>query len=429
MPGTSMLSRPNNVEVVPRLAAGPIEIVDLVRAVERGLAWAEIRLSFQRARGFLRDYGVADGLLNAVDIGLETTGWDDAVAAFSATRSDSTVFYLGPIRAREGDQSAIGMVLGRRDAIASSAFGVINDSVEDIGRTMFGFPCSFRGREVEFFQLDAAAGGAVGRAEAPIALFTPFYLDGWSDRDRQARGNRTILWSSVVIDRHLAIARPLAEQGLLVDGTPPAVLQAPAGALHACVGLWLSLHELFHSSGPLPLFEPLSGKYELSRYGVVEESRVDMSAFLAMARHREAQPLYRMTAELILVERLLRSARCGAAEATGGSEPSLDGQHGLFWAGVLRHGGALRPANGSRLAAVDFGRAVDAVSDVLRDIYEAESATVDDPGGRRAKLNSLAARMHAAWLGDESPGLSAVLGWPVHEPVAACLRPGPLAVQ
>lgn len=429
MLGAPTSPQPADLSTPP--SSGPPELARLVRAVEDPSSDAsELRVALSGARALLADRGVDETLVDAVDAGFASGSWDDAVAALARSRESDVLFYLGPMRPNERSPFSIGLVLGRRDPIASRAFAVVRDSVEDLGAAMFGFPCSFRGREVEFFHLEAAGGGAVCGQEAAIALFTPFYLGGWSDQELQTRaGKRTLLWSDIVVERHRAIAAPISRQRLLIDGAPARILAADDTTLYACAGLWLSLHELFHGSGPLPLFEPASYKSALASYGAVEESRVDMTAFLSMARGEPYGPLSRMVAELIVIERLLRSARCGAAEVAAARSIGLDGQHGLIWAGVLYRAGALSPATASEPARLDFDSAVAAITEMLRTVYEAESATVDEPVGRRKALERLARSVNATLLGPRPHGAEVVAGLSSLAPVTARVVPGPLTAS
>ncbi len=403
---------------------GPTELVDLVLATGNANL-NRVSTALAACRELLLDRGVAPVLLDAIASSLTSGDWNDAVSAFADTRNAEVVFYLGPMRPREHAAVSLGLVFGRRDPIASHAFEVVRQDAENLGRSLFGFPCSFRGRQVEFFRLDAVGGCAVGENEASIALFTPFYLGGWTEPALRTRERcRTILWSNVVVERHKAVARPLARERLVINEEVPAITQCSEPELYACTGLWLALHELFHGSGPLPLFEPASNKAEIAGYGVVEESRVDMSAFVALSHHERYGRLSRAAAELIFVERVLRSARRGAHDIATSSTISLDGGHGLVWAGALLRSGALVPGRRTSPARLNFDPAVEAITNTLRTVYEAESATIDVPGERRTVLSAMAAEWTSSFLGAHPSGLAALSGLPPG-PALARLLPAP----
>ncbi|MCX5232598.1 hypothetical protein ABZY16_07585 [Streptomyces sp. NPDC006553] len=346
-------------------------------------------------RNALSAAGVAPAFLDALVTGLRTGRWDDAVAAFGAAADEDVLFFVGPMRPAEGAPARLGMVYAVRDETAAAPVPHIERSAADLGRLMFGFPCSFRGRHVEYYRLQAVAGGPVTGRNCPIALFTPFQLDGWADTELQSARRRTVLWSNVVVDRHRAVAQRAATDFLTVDGSVPAVLSASPSELAEAVGLWLTHHELFHGSGPLPLFEPGSRKEEAGpAYYSVEEFRVDASTLLALAFAAPHSRPHRLAAELILTERLLRSARAGLARLATGRRPTADGAHGLLWLGVVHASGALRPRAGGVGADLDWKSTTEAVTAALEEIYRAESELVDDPTGRAAGLRRSAVRLH-----------------------------------
>ncbi|MBV7674093.1 hypothetical protein STHAL_32110 [Streptomyces halstedii] len=383
-----------------------------------------------RLREALSAAGVAPTLLDALVTGLRTGQWDDAVAAFGAAADENILFFVGPMRPGEGAPARLGMVYAVRDDRAAAPVPGIERSAADLGRLMFGFPCSFRGRHVEYYRLQAVAGGPVTGRNCPIALFTPFHLGGWADSERQLARRRTVLWSNVVVDRHRAIAQRAATDFLTLDGSVPAVLSTSPAELAEAVGLWLTHHELFHGSGPLPLFEPGSRKEEAGpAYYSVEEFRVDASTLLALAFAAPHSRPHRIAAELVLTERLLRSARAGLARLATGRRPKADGAHGLLWLGVVQASGALRPRAGGDGADLDWTAATEAVTAVLHEVYRAESELVDDPAGRGAGLRRSAVRLREAVRPHGQAGgdlLGRISG---DVPYAAILAGGPAATS
>ncbi|MFF9425104.1 hypothetical protein [Streptomyces sp. NPDC014746] len=382
-----------------------------------------------RVREDLSTAGVAPALLDALVTGLRTAQWDEAVASFGATADEDVLFFVGPMRTGEGAPARLGMVYAVRDDTAAASVPGIERGAADLGRLMFGFPCSFRGRHVEYYRLRAIAGGPVTGRNCPIALFTPFHLGGWADTERQSARRRTVLWSNVVVDRHRAVAQRAARDYLTVDGSVPAVLSASRAELAEAVGLWLTHHELFHGSGPLPLFEPGSQKEQAGpAYHSVEEFRVDASTLMALNLAAPDSRPHRLAAELILTERLLRTARAGLARLAGGRRPTADGAHGLLWLGVVHASGALRAQVGGVGVDLDWDAAIDAVSAALQTVYGAESDLVDDPAGRAAGLRRSAIRLREAARPHGQAGAALLGRIPGDVPYAAVLAGGPTAL-
>ncbi|MFG3343515.1 hypothetical protein ACGF1Z_00440 [Streptomyces sp. NPDC048018] len=411
----------------------PHQVTQLVAPVEAGRAdeIAGALLPGTPLRCILTAVGVAPGLLDALVAGLRTGAWDDAVAAFGETVDEETLFFVGPMRPGEGAPARLGMVYAVRDDTAGAPVPGIEGSAGGLGRLMFGFPCSFGGRHVEYYRLQVVAGGPVTGRNCPIALFAPFHLGGWSDTRRQSARRRTVLWSNVVVDRHRAVTRCAAAEFLTVDGEAPALLDATAEELREAVGLWLTHHELFHGSGPLPLFDPGSRKDEAGPdYHSVEEFRVDASTLLALSFAAPLSRPHRLASELVLTERLLRSARAGLARLAAGRPPTVDGAHGLLWLGVVHAAGALRPGTAGRAGAepgadLDRAAATEAVAAALQDVYQAESELVDDPSGRGAGLRRSAVRLREAVLPYARSGGRLLARIPDQVPYASVLASGP----
>ncbi|MGH7723479.1 MAG: hypothetical protein ACRENL_11745 [Candidatus Dormibacteria bacterium] len=225
--------------------------------------------------------------------------------------------------------------------------------------------------------MDLVAGPLRSARPAPIALFSPFYLAGWTDRERQFKTRRTIMFSNVVATRFMRATRPAAaSSGILIDGQPPAILDATDVELKQAIGQWLSLHELMHGSGPAPFFAKWTGKSRLGKeYGVIEEMRVEMTSFVAAGLLDIHQG--RIVQEMILMERLFRCARRGLGRRRRGEAVELDDAHGLAWLGALSDV-AIRADSGK--IRVDMAGVERTIGQVLATVYaiEQEAATADD---------------------------------------------------
>ena len=336
------------------------------------------RLAGEVASGPLRRWPSIDALAafgderlpGLVADALSSGDWDDCVARFGAAAGEPVAVFAGPMRANEGGPAEPGMFVARREEHGSQVFTGIAERLADLGERLFGFACDLHGRFVEFRDLVLAAGPLVGAPDAPIALFTPFYLGGWQDRHRQFDLRRTIMFSNVVVERFRAIAASTADRGVTVGGAPSRLVSASETELRHAVAAWLTLHETMHGSGPAPFFAGWTGKESSASYGVVEEVRVDMTAFLAAGELDEVCD-GGLVRELIALERVLRSGRRGLVRA----RPEFDDEHGLVWLNVLTAGGALSTSDGG--IDIDLDAAVGCVTTALADIYQQEQRAAE----------------------------------------------------
>ncbi|WP_159106607.1 DUF6421 family protein [Streptomyces rishiriensis] len=358
-----------------RALAGHSEWRLLCTAVRQGAAHSEVFERFTAVRSHLAVAGISEGLLNGIATGLHGGSWDDAVSAFTRSRGQQVNFYLGPIRTSDDGPSSMGLIILERRPHAAQTVAMLEQAANRIGTAMFGVPCSFMDRLVEFYDMTAAVGPFEEAGASSIALFTPFYFDGWSDVARQRENRRSLILHNIIRARFDLLTRPFLD-GLRIDTRLSSLCDASDQQIDDAFTLWLTLHEMMHASGPMPLFAEPGHKLSLGMdYGPVEEMRTDMSAFVALGvLEGELGERARLAQELVLAERLLRSVRVGNAldpEANGIGK-SLDGEHGCLWAAALHVSGALRVEAGQM--HVDWEDAHAAVRVVLGDIYAGESA-------------------------------------------------------
>jgi hypothetical protein len=370
-----------------RAAGNSAALRTLADLVERGASPSAVADAFAAAAGDLVAFGVEPAMTAAIRQGLTRGDWEEAAASFGDAFDGKAAFYLGPMRCREGRKLGTGLLLLRRDEAGRAVARQIERNLASLGARLFGTPCRFRGRRMEFYRVLLAAGGATDPADPPIALFAPFYLGGWSDRARQIERRRTLLFGDVVWARFAGATVPAARSRLLLDGRPPLFLDVAGTAdCRRGVALWLALHELLHANGPLPLFGAPVRKLELGcECWAMEEMRVDMTAWLLLHELGDLfGPAANLAADIILADRLLRLASMPAAAAARDSSRRVQREQGDLWRGALLCHGALREAGNGGGLAICRERAYAAIHDVVRRVYAVEDAARADPErGRR----------------------------------------------
>jgi Family of unknown function (DUF6421) len=321
-----------------------------------------------------------------------TGRWEDVVAHFGSALGAPGLVYAGPMRVSEAGPTRPGLIIGRRDPIGTAISGTVAAQADLIGNRIFGYPADLRNRIVEFYDLHYAAGPVAEASVAPIALFTPYYLGGWQDTERQQLLRRSIMFSNVVAGRFRLVAAQAARNNVLIDGREPAVLRASDDSLRRAVACWLSLHEMMHGSGPAPFFAAWTGKSALGdTYGMMEEFRVDATSFMA-AGLMDPAPHAILVQEIILLERLFRSGRRGLRMRAAGNQLKADEAHGLLWVGALTD----RAMNVTRHGlCIDMAAVADLVTRSLARIYAVEQAAAESSESQKT-LAAAAARLRSS---------------------------------
>ncbi|WP_438026974.1 hypothetical protein [Sorangium sp. So ce233] len=371
--------------------------------------------AFSSVTGDLERLGVPAELARGVRAGLARGAWDDAVDAFGRCRDRDVGFYLGPMRAIEGAPLSTGLLLLERHPAASEVAALVERAAVEIGDRVFGFPCDFHGRHVEYYDVVLAAGPFAAARARYIALFTPFYLGGFSDLPRQQLLRRSVLFHNFARARFAHMTRPAAERHLRLGGALPRFLGAAEPEIDRAIALWLSLHELIHGSGPLPLFQTAVDKLGLGMtYAGIEEARVDMTVWLLLERCSDLWgELGGITQDIILAERVLRSARRGLrGHPDGGAVRSdSDSEAGAIWLSLLLRRAGATPTEAG-LLDVDPSRVRSAIRAFLDDVYEREGDAASAPSRGEEILTTFADRVRAELFGGASAG-------PAYPPAAA----------
>jgi hypothetical protein len=269
-----------------------------------------------------------------------------------------------------------------------------------LGRRVFGFPCNFLGRGVEFYDRVHAEGPFARAGVRYGAVFAPAYLGERFAPRRHALLRRSILLHDVFLARFVASTLPVASARLTIDGEPASFVDAGAEEVDEALALWLCLHEMVHASGPLPLFGARVRKLPLGRaYAAAEEMRADMTAWLML--HTQAQLMPRsatIARDIIMAERLLRSARCGlVGREDRDLTEEVDVEHGALWLGALGEGGGLTQDSSLGLC-VDSRRAATVLRELLDELYGVEAMAATDEERGQAILAQHASSLRARFF-------------------------------
>lgn len=363
------------ISIAPTLAK---QLKKLIWQVNRGACNEILLSSLQKMEPGLGGLGIGENMLCALRQGLASDQWDDAVEQFGRMKYMPFNFYLGPMRTRERDNSEMGMILLARSMQADSVVEPIEKNAERIGRGLFGWDNGFGGREVEFYDVVLAAGplATPQPSRVHIALFAPFYFGGWHDVERQMEYKRTIILHNVIESRFFALTLPVAKCHVRIDGRSPVFEQTDLQRISRALITWITLHELMHNNGPLPLFAPPFFKLDMQLdYAGLEEVRVDLAAWLALGQNVSGfGSIAQLVRKLIVCERLARSFRLGFRPDFRHPRrvcETADGESGTFWLSLLHTGGALRFTEPG-VIDVSMKKAGEIIADTAADIYRRE---------------------------------------------------------
>lgn len=383
----------------------------LLEEVRTGSAGDALR-ALPPLRSELDQLGQPGFLIDAITTGLTTSNWSDAAEAFGRMVDAPWNFYLGPMRSSEGAARRTGVVLMSTDPAAAEMSALIEACSEELVSRTFGDDLPVGTRHVECYALKLAAGPfESGRA---ISLFTPFYLidrpdEGWHEGRR-----RTIIFVNLLAHRFAALTTPVAARHMVIDDRAPRFATVSPAEIGSALAMWAALHELMHGAGPLPLFGAPVSKIALGlSYAGFEEMRVDMTVWRLLWECADLfGPLAALTREVLLCERLARSARLGLrwCAPEWRIRSGSDAEQGLLWLSLLLDAGAVEVDDA--VMHVDSSAVKACVESELRGIYHVEMAAAADPSSGPGMLIDYAASVRrrcfgrADWRFEGNPGVT-----------------------
>lgn len=315
----------------------------------------------------------------------EQKNWDQLTCDFSNSKGAQYNFFAGLLKAKDQEPADYGFFLLKKNQIGTNIFNFVKKTITIAGKQLFGKSLKFNGREVEFYDLVYASDQYKKLACNKIALFIPFYLGGLStDLSRNSSIRRTILFHNIVKLRYEHLTKPMLSN-ILMDGAPSQLLSASVDDINHAISLWLCLHELMHANGPIPLFGNSIHKKNLGlSYGYLEEARVDMTSYLTLDLLADKiGPLARLTQELILSERLGRSAR--QIVHHGYNTKNLDCEHGLLWLGLLLKENYLKLELKSNQMYILKKGVEEKIRNLLTLIYQQEETAINNVNNENGK--------------------------------------------
>lgn len=378
---------------------------DLERVAGEDVPAREVAAALAPLRADLARLGVPDDAVERIHTALESGVWEPAVEGFCRQRGLPFNFYVGPMRAMEDEPLALGMLLLRRSDAANAIVKRVEAMAATLGRRTFGFPCSVASRNIELYDVVLGAGPFMAAEGRYAALFAPAYLGVSWPPAQHGLHRRSVLLGNLFRARFDALTRPTASKCLAIDGAPPAFVGASDEDIDEAIALWLTMHEMLHASGPLPLFGAAVRKIPLGlAYAGVEEMRADMTTWLMLHVASSGLPECSTIArDIILAERLVRSPRCALLPTSPPFElrRDVDGEHGALWLAALLGCGALT-VRGDMLD-LDLGGAERGIRELLGEVYEWEATAAALGEDGPSALVELAGRLRRRFFGAAEP--------------------------
>lgn len=369
---------------------------DLEQLIEKGSEPSKLVAELSRVKDILiSEFSINADYLSEISNALISQDWDKVTQKFCSNDNSKYNLYLGPMRAMEKSPLEMGFLLLENTPYGKSIFELVQSHAASLGEGIFGFPCDFMGRKVEFHNIVAGAGPFIDNAGRRIALFTPFYLP-YDKKNPSQYTKRTIIFHNFLANRFRYLSLPLANSHLLIDDNKPAFLNASDNEINQAVTLWICLHELFHSSGPLPLFNSTPSKLALGlRYADIEEARVDLTALVALNRFKHYWGQIAEIAEhIILAEKIFRSGRINGTYSE--ALDRIDGGNAALFLGLLDKNGAVSLDEGDTIK-LDSESLYSSILPFLKELYleEADAAELGEEKGVQA-LNEMAKRIRTS---------------------------------
>ncbi|MEC0665825.1 hypothetical protein P8864_07745 [Priestia flexa] len=310
--------------------------------------------------------------LRLITKAVEDNEYTAVVNKFNKCVDSDYLLYVGPINYfsvsdKTGEEHELKLLLLERERDAKTIVDEIENYVGKIQEKL-GIPCSFGNRYVEFYNLNVGPNSG-----NEIAIFSPFYFENYDAKCIE--GKRSLMYINIMYERFKHLTLPLIQENVRFNTKKSLLLTAGQEQIKKAFIIWITLHEMFHSSGPLPLFTKNISKLNLGLdYAGIEELRVDTTAWIAV----DLLPFIslsdkRLVKELIICERLLRSTRRGywKDKKYGIIKNSSDNQQGVFWFAILQEKEGLNIINNQ--IHIDLLKADDILKDFLNDYYKSET--------------------------------------------------------
>jgi hypothetical protein len=313
-------------------------------------------------------YAPSDYLLLIVDA-IKRNDYSNVINRLNQFINSEYFFYIGPINYFEKGNEKLDLLLLNRETSAELLVNKIEGYTKELEEQL-GIPCTFAERHVEFYNL--LLGPNSGNE---IAIFSPFFFKNYDIK--KVEGKRSIIFINILMERFRNLTLPLVKDHIRFNSEYSILLDAHEDEIRKAFIIWITLHEMFHSSGPIPLFDRNVSKLNLGLdYAGIEELRVDTTAWVSIDLLPFITPRdKRIVRELILCERLLRSARRGywKNNESGILKNSSDNQQGAFWFSILHEEKGLELDQGQNQIRINHHKVDGILKSFLNNYYNGEA--------------------------------------------------------
>lgn len=354
----------------------------LKSAIESDSDSAMLLKYFTEEKSVLADLNISEKLVEAIEYGLSSRNWNSAVREFGLTKEAQFNFYLGPMRGRETDSLKMGMFLSQRNDKATKIFSLVQSKVDEIGEKVYGYPCSFQERQIEFYDLIIETKPFTKQKNAPFALFTPFYLTDDFSEFSSIKTRRTVIFQNSVFNQFYFNTMPLISRHVQAGGNCFSIFDSPPEKIYEALTLRICLHELFHSSGPIPLFNSPIRKLSVNdSYATFEELRADLTAFISLSELKNVfGELASLTQFIILFDKLFNNLPIDRTLDDASLLRDISTEQSVLFFSMLLQTDAISLVSNKKLI-LDLDKATSSVYDFLAELYSVESNALEDNKG------------------------------------------------
>ncbi len=140
-----------------------------------------------------------------------------------------------------------------------------------------------------------AKGGIFDKNEIHVAVFFPYF-----SKSSQGNPKKTYVFSNLMFKRYQVMTQKYLKR-----------FNIPFNINENHFSRWITLHEAFHNSGPLPLFSGKINKFIKKGYGFIEELRVEFSImhYILNCIPKSKKNNFNNLIKLIITDRIFRAAR------------------------------------------------------------------------------------------------------------------------